>query len=351
MSMALTFAIPGDITTLTGGYVYDRRLLLELRARGMDVRHCVLPAGFPFPAISELNETQRLLQAAATPLLVDGLAYGALPENMVAGLPHPLVALCHHPLGLEAGLSASQSARLLACEAAALKHADHIIVTSPATADTLVAQLDVPRNKITAAVPGTDPAPRALAHAGKRLAGPVRLFAAGSVIPRKAYNVLVAALEGVAGDWRLEIAGSAARAPETAQALKEQIFAANLGDRIHIIGELSPPELAQAYARADVFVMPSLYEGFGMVLTEAMARGLPLVASTGGAASLTVPDPCALKVPPGDAAALRSALSLIIADADLRQQLAAASWRHGQTLARWSDTAALVAGVVAGLQA
>ena len=111
-------------------------------------------------------------------------------------------------------------------------------------------------------------------------------------------------------------------------------------------GELSLPQMAQAYASADVFVLPSRYEGFGMVLAEAMARGLPIVASTGGAAAQTVPDAAALKVPPGDAAALAAALARIIGDPALRARLGDASWAAGKRLQRWSRTAEIIAGVL-----
>lgn len=353
MSGSLTFAIPGDINTLTGGYVYDKRVLGELRALGRTVDHCTLPASFPFPSPADLSETLALLQTAKAPLLVDGLAFGGLPPDMLATLPRPLVALCHHPLGMEAGLAPETSVRLIAGERRALALADHVIVTSPATADTLVADFGVSRAAITVAVPGTDPAPQARAYApgAARTPGqPVRLFAAGSIIPRKAYDVLVAALEPLRElPWHLRLAGSAARAPETARRLHAQIAEAGLGGRIEIIGELSRPQLLDEYHRADVFVMPSLYEGFGMVLTEAMACGLPLVASTGGAAALTVPDAAALKVPPGDVPAFRAALERIIGDSALRHSLAVASWQHGQTLARWPDTAAVIAQAAGSL--
>lgn len=353
--MNLTFAVPGDLNTLTGGYVYDKRLLAELRALGLTVEHLQLPASFPFATAADVAQTQQLLQVARAPLLIDGLAFGALPEVVIKALPRPLLALCHHPIGLETGLSAQDSTRLIANETAVLAYADQIIVTSPVTADTLVSRFAVPRASITIAVPGTDPAPQALAYAGgvvKTESAPVQLFAAGSIIPRKAYDVLVAALAGLpAHNWHLRLAGSPARAPETARALYAQIAAAGLGDKIEIIGELTPAELAREYGAADVFVMPSLYEGFGMVLAEAMACGLPLVASTDGAAARTVPDNCGLKVPPGDVAALRAALAKIVGDRALRHQLAAASWRHGQTLARWPDTAAIVAGVIGRLAA
>ena len=339
---ALTFAIPGDINTLTGGYVYDRRVLAELRATGLDVAHCRLPDSFPFPSPGDLAQAGRLLHACAPgPLLIDGLAFAAMPAQLLADLPHPAIALIHHPLGLETGLSVQQAARLIRSERAALAQAARVIVTSATTADILVADFDVARENIAIAEPGTDPAARAIGSG--RTDGPL-LMAAGSIIPRKGYDVLMAALEAIVDlPWHLLLVGSPHRAPETAAALDADISRRGLAARITLRGELSLEEMAQAYASADIFVMPSRYEGFGMVLAEAMARGLPVVASTGGAAAKTVPDAAALKVPPGDAPALAAALARIISDCGLRARLADASWAAGADLQRWPRTARIVA--------
>jgi glycosyltransferase involved in cell wall biosynthesis len=109
---------------------------------------------------------------------------------------------------------------------------------------------------------------------------------------------------------------------------------------------MSADELAQNYAGADVFALPSLYEGYGMVLAEAMARGLPVICTTGGAAANTVPDSAGLKVPPGDVEAMRAALARMLGDAALRQKIADASWRAGQSLPRWEDTARTIAAII-----
>ena len=342
---SLAFAIPGDIDTLTGGYVYDRRLLAELRAMGLDVAHCRLPGSFPFPAADDLALAGRLLHACPPgPLLIDGLAFAAMPAQLLADLPHRLVALVHHPLGLETGLSVRQAAQLIRSERAALAQAARVITTSATTADILATDFDVARDNIAIAEPGTDPAARATGSG--RAEGPL-LMAAGSIIPRKGYDVLMAALAAVAHlPWHLLLVGSPHRAPETAAALHADIAALGLAARITLRGELSLDEMAQAYAAADVFVMPSRYEGFGMVLAEAMARGLPIVASTGGAAARTVPDGAALKVPPGDAPALAAALARIIGDHGLRVRLAEASFAAGAGLQRWPQTARIVAQAV-----
>jgi glycosyltransferase involved in cell wall biosynthesis len=128
--------------------------------------------------------------------------------------------------------------------------------------------------------------------------------------------------------------------------LRASIAAHGLSARVRLAGEAPEAALGAAYAGADLFVLPSLYEGYGMVLGEAMARGLPIVTTTGGAAAQTVPDAAALKVPPGDASALREALASAIADASLRARLSDASWLAGQGLPRWRDGAALIAQVL-----
>ncbi|MET0191804.1 MAG: glycosyltransferase family 4 protein, partial [Hyphomicrobiaceae bacterium] len=177
----------------------------------------------------------------------------------------------------------------------------------------------------------------------------LQLLAVGSVVPRKAYDILVQALERVSSTipWELTIAGATDRSPDTTTALQSQIKRSPLTSRLRMIGGLSEAALADVYARSDVLVLSSLYEGYGMVLTEALARGLPIVTTTGGAAAETVPDAVALKVPPGDVDALAAALQRIINDAALRRQLADAAWAFAQTsLPRWQDTAAKVAAVI-----
>lgn len=340
---ALAFAIPGDLALPTGGYGYDRRVLALLPAEGIDARHLRLPGTYPAPDAAALAATRTVLQATppGTILLVDGLAYGAMPAATIAGLERTIVALVHHPLCLEAGLTEARARELHALETAALAFAAAVVVTSPATARTLVADFDVPADLITVAEPGTDRAPRA--HG---TGTPLQLVAVGSIVPRKGYGILVDALTGLRDrSWRLTIAG-AARDEATLGALTRQIAAAGLSERIELLGAVVDAQLDALYAGADIFVMPSLFEGYGMVIGEAMARGLPIVCTTGGAAADTAPDAAALKVPPGDASAFAAALARALDDAALRSSMSDASWAAGQRLPRWEDTTRLIAGVI-----
>jgi glycosyltransferase involved in cell wall biosynthesis len=122
-----------------------------------------------------------------------------------------------------------------------------------------------------------------------------------------------------------------------------------LQDRVTIAGAVSQDRLADMYASADAFLLPSLYEGYGMVLAEAMARGLPIVCTTGGAAAETAPGAEALKVPPGDQDALTHAIGRLLGEPDLRRRMADASWVAGRRLPRWEDAARIIAGVIEGV--
>jgi glycosyltransferase involved in cell wall biosynthesis len=339
----VAFAIPGDINLPTGGYAYDRRVLALLPSLGIEVRHLVLPGSYPRPPAADLAETKRLLSEADQDaiLLIDGLAYGAMPADLVRGLGHRIVALVHHPLCLEAGLSEQRQIELRILETDALALARHVVATSLATAKTLVADFAVPDAKVTVAEPGTDAAARATGT-GK----PLQLLGVGSIVQRKAFDSLVRALKVHADlDWRLTIVGATDRSAEALGALMTAIAESGLRDRITLTGPIDPARLDSHYAAADVFVMPSLYEGYGMVLAEAMARGLPIVCTTGGAAADTAPDAAALKVPPGEVAALSAAIGRLLRDAPLRASMADASWAAGQSLPRWEQTARIIADV------
>ena len=343
----VAFAIPGDIEQPTGGYAYDRHVLALLPDFGIDIEHLPLPRSFPRPSGMDLCTTAQALVAPSkdTVLLIDGLAYGAFSAATIAALTHKVVALVHHPLAFETGIDADRAAVLLASETAALAHATRIIVTSRMTSQLLQSDLAVPAAKITVAEPGTDAAPRATGT-GVGTGSPLQLLAVGSIVPRKGYAVLIEALARLGDlDWQLTIVGATRDLTELAR-VEDAIAASGLGDRMTIAGAVDEAALVALYDRADLFVMPSLFEGYGMVLTEAMARGLPIVCTTGVAAAETVPDGAALKVPPGNASALGAALHRALGDALLRASLADASWSAGQTLPRWTDTAQTIATVL-----
>jgi len=334
------FVVPGDLAAATGGDAYARKIFAELP----ELQHIELPSTFPFPSRDDLTETARLLaQARGRVLLIDGLAFGAFTEEVLSRIDRPVVALVHHPLGLETGLKEEQAKDLLVLERGALSRAAMVVTTSTATAQIVRELFEVPPDKLVVAEPGSDPAPRSVS----RSVAPVRLLSVGAVSERKAYDLLVSALADLTSlQWHLTIAGSTNRNAEAAGELKRLISEAGLTERVTLSGAVSDRELARFYSTADLVVSASLYEGYGMVLSEALARGLPIVASTGGAAGATVPEGAGLKVAPGDVNGLRGALSRMIRDPILRQRCAQRSWEAGQKLPRWSETAARIRAVL-----
>ena len=340
--MQIDFAIPGDLATLTGGYGYNRRLIDGLRTRGHGVRVLTLPECFPKTGAGAIVAAGDALKTACAPLLVDSLALCALPPEVVVTLPRPLMALVHHPLGLESGLSTALAAHFTNNERAVLAFCDHILVTSVVTATTLVRDFGAMASRISVAEPGTEARTRAQGSARLAAQGPL-LLAAGSVVPRKGHHILVAAMAHLQHmPWALDIIGSLTRDPACASRLQTQIHDSGLGHRITLRGEFAPDALAQAMDHADIFVMPSLYEGFGMVLTEAMAAGLALVSTDGGALATTLPVGAGLMAKADNITDLADVLARVIGNPELRQQLAQAAWLAGRNLPRWEATVSKV---------
>lgn len=343
----LAFAVPGDLAAPTGGYEYARRLIEGLPQHGVAPRLLALDGTFPAPSAETLAATANLLGdlPAGTPLLVDGLAYGVLPRAVIrrAG-SRPILALVHHPLCYEAGLSPGRAEALRASETDALTLADSIVTTSPFTARLLAEEFDIPQERMRVARPGTLPAERV----PPRQDGEAALLAVGAVTPRKGYGTLLQALGRLRDrPWRLTVVGALDRDPQHARELDGIAEDFGLSDRVAFAGAVSQAELERLYAASDVVVSASRFEGYGMALAESLARGLPLVMTRGGAADETVTDTAAIKVEAGDASALAEALRAMIDDPERRARLADAAWRAGQALPRWQDTAAIVAQAVA----
>ena len=338
------FAIPGDLAAPTGGYAYARRVLALLPG----LRVLTLPDSFPEPSQADLAETHRLLDSVPPdcPLLIDGLAYGALPLSVLTGIRAPIAVLVHHPLCLESGIPPARAAELHALERAALSRAASVIATSTDTAETLIADFAVPPSRLSVAPPGTEPAARA-ACAGS----PPHLLAIGAMSPRKGYRILVGALAMLRDlPWHLSIVGALDRNPGEATALAAEIAANSLQNRITLAGVLSDTALAALTRTADIFVIASLHEGYGMAAADALAHGLPIVATNAGALAQTIPDAACLRAEPSDAVSLAAALRRMLTDPTCRSACADASWLAGQSLPRWDDTARAIAAVLDSLR-
>ncbi|MBK1705435.1 glycosyltransferase family 4 protein [Halochromatium glycolicum] len=330
----LRVLVPGDLGARTGGYRYDRRLIRGLCELGWTVRVTRLDDSFPVPTADALTEAATRL-AELDPgelVLIDGLALGVMPELVAAHRERlRILALVHHPLADEAGLTPERAAALRASEQAALASVHRIVVTSAATARRLTA-MGQDADRIDVIEPGTDPA----SLAARTGLPPLQLLCVGTLIPRKGHRFLIEALARLRDErWHLTIVGSLARDPETAARTRVLIDSLGLHERITLAGELNDTALEQAYQEADLFVLPSLYEGYGMAFAEALARGLPILGSGAGAVHETVPPQAGLLVEPGSSEALTAALRELLHDRERLTGLAAGAEQARKRLPDW----------------
>lgn len=324
--------VPGDIETRTGGYIYDKRIAEGLRALGwsVDVRQ------------SDFNTIDD-----GTTTVVDGLALLTLGDE-VARHAHRLriVPLIHLPLALEVGLASDEAARRDAIERRALRCARHIVVTGAFTADALTRRGFEP-SRIAIVEPGTDRAP--LANGSAR--SDVALLSVGAVTPGKGHEILLRALATVPSrNWTLTCAGSLDRDRATVDRVGAIVADLGLCDRVTLTGDLDAQRLAAEYDRADVFVLPTLRETFGMAIAEAIACGLPVVSTRVGAIPTIVADGGIL-VEAGDREALTMALTRAITSDATRRELARGARAARERLASWDEASRKMAEILTQVEA
>lgn len=329
------FAIPGDLATPTGGYVYDRRVI---DASGGALTHLPLPGNWPNPSEADRAAAVEALNTAG-PTIIDGLAYGAFTPDIIAALPTKPVVLCHHPLGKETGLDAYAAALAIKQEAEVLSLAAHIIVTSDETKRTLIAELGQDETRITVAPPGLD-----YVDAPERTEKSIpEILTVASLTPRKGHEELVVALARLKHlNWSARWIGPIDRDETHFEAVKAAIVETELTSRIHIEGPVSGAGLEQAYQEADIFCLPSRYEGYGMVFAEAMMRGLPIVACDAGAVANLVPPRAGILTPSNNPDAMAEALEEVLEDAPFRTMMGAAGRKHALTIPGWDQTWATI---------
>ncbi len=344
--ISIDFIVPGSLDTRTGGYRYDKRVTDELVAAGHRVRIHNLSSQYPFVGADEQAEADQILSGIKdqSTTVIDGLAFAVLPDILARHARRlRLIALVHHPLALETGLDNAQVTSLRESERAALAHARRVITTSPSTTAAL-ADYGVSADQINTIEPGTDLAPPAR---GSDTAA-INLLCVATLTARKGHGVLVKALSKVkhkAPDvlWHLHCVGSLERDAPALSELQDLIKDTGLSQQVTLHGEADDSTLDEHYASADVFVLASYHEGYGMVLTEALARGLPIISTTAGAIPDTVPDGCGLLVPAGDADALADALLAVLTDSKNRSYLREAALQARSELRSWAEAGAAFA--------
>jgi glycosyltransferase involved in cell wall biosynthesis len=336
----------GDPRRPSGGNTYDRRLCQALGSAGWSVWLREVAGAWPRAGEigrEALDRTLRELPDGSL-VLVDGLVASTLPRVVVPACRRlRLVVLMHMPMGTGASQEGPLGTeREVACAASS------IVTTSTWARNWLIASYELDPARVHVAHPGVDPAAPATAT---RDGG--RLLCVGAVTPGKGHDQLLAALVQLADlPWRCACVGAQSVAPEFVARLRRNAQKSGLERRFVLTGPRTGSDLDAAYAEADLLVLASRAETYGMVVTEALARGVPVIAAEVGGvpeALGTTTDGTrpGLLVPPDDVAALSDALRRWLSDADMRQTLrTAALKRRAAGLKGWSQTADRVARVL-----
>ena len=339
----------GDPERPSGGNVYDRMVCRRLAATGWSVHEHEIPGSWPLPdraARAALGGTLRAVPDGC-PVLVDGLVASAAPEVLLPDMDRlRVVVLLHLPLGAADHLEGGGQERELLSAAAA------VVVTSRWCRGWLVAECAVPADRVHVAEPGVEAASLSRATEEGR-----RLLCVAAVTPAKGHDVLLEALERVRDlEWRCEVVGSLRRDPEHVRRLLARSRRGGIDARVQFVGPRTGAALDASYAAADALVLASRFETYGMVVTEALAHGLPVLATSVGG----LPEALGrsvegrrpgLLVPPDDAHALARALRRWLSDESLREGLRTAARQRRVTLTGWDLTADVLSGVLAQVAA
>lgn len=338
----LHVVVPADIddpAVPSGGNAYDRRVCREL-ATAREVREIAVPGRWPRPGPTARAELAAALAALpdGAPVLLDGLVACGVPEVVVPQAGRlALVVLVHLPLGEEAPELAGREREVLLA-------VDAVVATSPWTARRLVDGHGLAADRVHVATPGVDPAPPAAGSGG------TRLLCVGSITPTKGQDLLVEALATVADlPWSCDLVGPVRRDPAQVDLVRRAIARHGLDGRVRVTGPLVGDALAAAFDAADLLVLPSRVEAYGMVVTEALARGIPVLAAAAGGVPETVGD-AGLLVPPGDAAALAVGLRRWFGEPDLGEGLRRAAALRRPLLDGWEVTSRCLITVMESVQ-
>jgi glycosyltransferase involved in cell wall biosynthesis len=351
----LHFVVPDGIydpARPSGGNTYDRNLYREFTSLGWSVHEHSVPGFWSEPDTSSfaaLEATMLRIPDGGLALL-DGLVASPSPHVLV---PHArrlrLVILVHMPLGLRPGVDHADES--LMRERAVLSAADAVVTTSGWSRDRLTELYDLPADRLHVAEPGVQPSELATGTATGEA-----LLTVAAVIPDKGHDVLLNALARIPDlSWRWACVGSTDRNSEFVDALRRRSREHGLADRVLFAGTATGADLDRAYAEADAMVLASRAETYGMVVTEALARGMPVIATgVGGVTEAlgrggdgTRPG---LVVPADDPTALADALRSWLTDADLRARLRQAARERRDSLRGWPATTSVIASVLTGLK-
>ena len=356
--MRIGLIIYDSLETLSGGYLYDRKLVEHLTGVGHQVEVFTLPGRSYFHHLTDnfsADLFQRLETSRFDLLLQDELNHPSLVwlnNRLRERVSYPIVAIVHH-LRSQENRSELANAFYRMIERRYLMSVDGFIFNSRTTLGTVEALVGPVAQGVVAY-----PAGDRLAHIRGRLAdsetaphGRLNLLFVGNVIPRKGLHILFRAVDRFSfANWQLDIVGSLSVNPHYARAMRQHAERAPWSKKVRFWGALDSEALAVRYAGSDLLVVPSTYEGFGIVYLEGMSFGLPAVGTTaGGAAEIIVDGENGLLVPPADPVALARCLTMLHQDRELLSIMSASARTHFDQQPTWTESCQKIDSFLVGV--
>ncbi len=311
------------------------------------------PWAFSFRAYAKLKE---LCKQRRFDIVHDnqGLGYGLL---LMKRLKIPVIATIHHPLPIDRQADLQQADRLvdrwrvkkfysfIRMQAFVARRLDRIITVSQSSAKDTRLLFKVPGDKLRVVYNGIDTEIYSMNEETRQNRDGL-IMVANTDDRKKGVFYLLQALRLIREDgMKLTIVDDAERhssyiddvgsLPSYGSKLVRKL---NLDGRVHFTGRLTGEELAQHYAAAQIAVIPSLYEGFGLPAGEAMACGTPVIATTGGALPEVVGD-AGMLVPPANADALAAAIRQLLNDKQAQQRMSEAGRKRVKEKFNWEQAA------------
>jgi glycosyltransferase involved in cell wall biosynthesis len=344
VTFTVSLVTVGDPDTMTGGYLYHRRVADRAAANDARIDFRSLPTSrFPLPLLAGRTLMRRLAASPPDVILLDSIAAAFVGPFLGAGLP-PVAAILHQPPGgIDHGaVRRSLQARL---DRTAYGRVSRLIVASDDLADTLRTG-GLPGELMRVVPPGRDPAsstvvpPPGDLRAGRRAA----VLSVGNWVARKGLLELLSAFASLPPDAAtLHLLGDPDVEPAYSVRVRARLAEPDLADRVVVHGVRTPAEVVGFYRAADVFALASLREPYGTVYSEAMACGLPVVGwDAGNLPHLARNGVEGLAVPPGDVPALTEALRSLTLDDQRRRRMAAAAQLRAAEFPTWDDTARML---------
>jgi glycosyltransferase involved in cell wall biosynthesis len=335
--MKVANLIIGDINRLTGGYLYQKKLTQYLRGEGIQVDVVSIP-DIPY-ALQFFSNFWLLIYLSRKKydlIIEDEMIHPAawlfnIWAKHVKGVK--IVAIVHL-LNCVALRGTWRAKWVKLIEVLMLKSTHLIIANSKHTMGELE-KMGLPDKMVQVIYPGFDTC--LVPKRELRLQRGIKLLSVANCEPRKGLDVLVEAIHRL-GDAKitLDIVGDESPSPGYVNRIREKIAFWRLEEQIKFRGKVDRQSLGRFYSDADMFVLPSLYEPFGIVLAEAMSYGLPIIATkVGGIPELVEHQKNGLLVAPGDANALAKAIDELASDVKLRQRLGESGYERSNELNTW----------------